>query len=129
MRRCLLVVLLLIACGCAGRGDLKGTVSYQDKTVQVGTVQAAGYDGVPRFSPIKDGSYEIKDLPAGGVRMTVSSPDPVQVGVGMRKQGEKPPPTTRAGWFPIPEKYADFNTSDLTFDLQRGPNTHHIKLE
>lgn len=120
---------IITLAGCAGRGDLKGAVHYQDKTVQVGTVQAAGADGIPRFSLIKEGTYEIKDLPAGTVRITVSSPDPGQLKVAMRKVGEKPPAADRTGWFPIPEKYADFKTSDLTFDLQRGENRYDIKLK
>lgn len=115
--------------GCQGRGDITGAVVYQDKKLEVGSVIAAGSDGIPRSCAIENGSYHIKDLPAGVIRLAVHSPDPGKIKVFLRKKGSEPPPPDRSSWFAIPEKYGDLQTSGLTFDLQSGQNKFDIKLE
>lgn len=128
--RAVVGVALVALAGCgAGRGDLSGTVSYQGKAVESGSVAAVGSDGQPRTGFIADGRYEVKDLPAGPVKLAVSSPDPGKVPRRSLRGGPAPAKADRTGWFPLPEKYADLSKSELTADLTAGPNTHDIDLK
>jgi hypothetical protein len=118
--------------GCgAGRGDLSGTVSFAGKPLAHGSVLVVGSDGIAKGSPIQsDGTFAVKDIPAGAVKIAVTSPQPEKIKVGMRKQGEAPPPkvdSTR--WFRIPDKYGDFETSELRATIRRGTNKLDITLE
>lgn len=128
-RACRIVILLLSLAGCQGRGDLQGTVKYQEKMLQMGSVLAVGGDGIPHSDLIKNGSFHIKDLPAGPIRLAVNSSDPGTAKFGARKPDEEKFTPNRTGWFPIPAKYAEFSTSNLTFELKAGPNKHDITLE
>jgi hypothetical protein len=138
--------LLLAFTGCAGRGtgSVSGKVTYQDKVVRSGSVMFVGSDSLPRYAPIDtDGRYAVEGLPAGPAKITVSSPDPK--GVSGRGQGrrpdlkdagtvpgrseEPPPAATVAAWFTLPDSYGDPKNSKLSFDVQPGPNTHHIELK
>jgi len=123
--------LLVLLSGCQGRGDLKGTVTYASKPVLIGAVQAVGSDGIPRTGPISEGGeYFIRDLPAGDIRLAVSSPDPGKVEyIPRKKDAPTPQPATPTTWFPIPAKYADFNSAELKFVLVSGQNTYNIKLD
>lgn len=125
------VLLALLAAGCgAGRGDLGGAVTYQGKPVSSGTVTAVGSDGVPKSGFIADGKYEVRDLPAGQVKLAVTSPDPGRAPPKSRKGESGPAPKPeRAGWVPLPEKFADLATSGLTADLKAGANSHDIELK
>jgi len=125
--------LLVLLTGCGpGKGDLSGKVFFEEKAVCSGSVIVGGSDGVPKSSPIEpDGSYVVKDVAAGTVKLTVHSPDPGEVKFMPRKEGDKPPPAKdRSKWFPIPEEYNDFDKSGLTFDLKRSTmNNFDIKLK
>ena len=124
-----LAALLIAGCG-GGRGDLGGEVTYQGKPVSSGTVTAVGSDGVVKSGFIADGRYEVRDLPAGTVKLAVTSPDPGKA-PPKSKKGEPGPMTRpdRTGWMPLPEKYADLATSGLTADLKAGANDHKIELK
>jgi hypothetical protein len=124
-------LLLVLFTGCGpGRGELKGTVTYQGKPLRTGTVTVFGGDGMPRQSQIKeDGSYAIPDIQAGAIKAAVVSTDPVQNQPSQRIPGTPRPKIERGGWFPIPEKYSDVATSELSFDLQRGSNSWPIELK
>src|SRR2546423_1305899 len=106
------VVFLLAGCG-PGRGDLQGKVSYQNKVVRSGSVLAVGGDGLPRGGKIEDdGTYTIRDICAGPVKILVNSPDPGNYVHHPRKKDEPPPPPKdRSHWFEIPGHYGDFETS------------------
>jgi hypothetical protein len=117
--------------GCGGKGDLSGTVSLDGKTLSSGSVLVLSSDGIPKSSPIEpDGSYHIKDIVSGTIKISVNSPDPGEIEHHPRKRDEPPPPPKdRSKWFPIHADYADFEKSGLTFELSRGPNTFDIKLQ
>jgi hypothetical protein len=59
---------------------LSGEVSSHGKPVVFGTITAMTADNRAFTAPIKpDGTYEIRGLPPGDVRISVSSPSPVPV--------------------------------------------------
>src|SRR5206468_1180894 len=102
------VFLAILGCG-SGRGDLHGTISYKGKLLTTGSVQVVGSDGIPKGAEIQsDGSYQVRDILAGEVKIAVNSPDPGKVKFIPRKKNEAPPPKAdRTGWFSIPEHYGD----------------------
>ena len=128
-RLCLGVFLAtLLGCG-GGRADLAGTVTYKGAAVKSGSVSVVGSDGLPKTAAIVDGRYEVKGVPAGAVKLAVSSPDPVKSRPRSRNKDEPPPKVSADGWFPIPDRYADFNTSELATSLAAGPNAFDIDLK
>lgn len=123
-----LALFVVVGCG-GGRGDLSGAVTYKGKPVESGSVTAAGSDGLPKTAFISDGRYEVRDLPAGPIRLSVSSPDPGQAPRRSLKGGPPLPKGDRTGWFPLPEKYGDLATSGLTAELAAGSSSHNIELK
>jgi hypothetical protein len=118
----------VVGCG-RGRGDLQGTVTFQNKPVRFGSVQVLGSDGITKAGSINDdGTYVVEDILAGPIKIAVHSPDPGQIHVATRK-GEPPPKADRSKWFRLPDKFADFDKSELTFSLRAGPNTFDIPLK
>lgn len=125
-----LIATVFVVAGCQRRGDLSGTIQFQDKTIEVGTITVVGADGVPHTHPLDNGKYAFKDLPMGRLKIAVGSPDPGTIKFIPRlKSDAVPTQADRSRWFAIPEKYADLQKSGLTFDLQSGENKFDIKLE
>lgn len=112
-------------------GDLKGTVSFQKKNLATGGVHVQGSDGLVKSSTIdENGQYEVKGIAAGTVKITVSSPNPAAQKMGIRKKDQPPPPPKEnPNWFPIPENFAEFDKSGLTYPLKRGANSWDIELK
>jgi hypothetical protein len=130
-RRLFFLAAFAACAGCgAKRGELGGTVYFQDKIVSSGTVQVVDSAGLPKSCAINgDGTYHIADILAGPLKVAVYSPDPGEVRVIRRKkENELPDPKDRSRWFRLPPDYEDFDKSGLTYDLQPGPNTWDIKL-
>lgn len=78
------VILALVAAwlfvGNPGGTELTGTVTSAGKTVTYGTVTVVASDGRVFTAPIgPDGTYRIRAVPAGPVRVAVSSPNPRSV--------------------------------------------------
>lgn len=122
-------VFVVLATGCdRGTGTLSGQVTYKGQPVTSGMVTVVDADGVPHGASIQpDGKYRVTDVPAGPVRVAVTSPDPRIAAAEARGEGATPPPAT-AAWRPIPERYADAATSGLTFTVKRGDNVFPIEL-
>ncbi len=143
--------MLIVCAGCAGPGDVQGTVSYRPngKKVVTGTVMFMGADGMPHYAMINaDGTYLVRGVPPGPAKVTVASPNPVQPpepkrpGGGDREQiGEAKPPVEggaagvpvseeiKKNWFAIPEKYTDLQNSGLRFEVKRGVSIYDIVLD
>jgi hypothetical protein len=129
--------------GCSkAPGDLSGTVTYKGKSVVTGTVTAYDSDKRPYQGAIEQGQYTIKGIPAGPVTLIVVSQDPAAASQmpggrpagpgreGGREGGRGAPATPIAGWFAIPKKYEDINTTDLKTEVKSGPNnTFNIELK
>jgi hypothetical protein len=124
-----LLCLTVIGCG-PGRGDLSGKITYQGKSLRSGSISVLDSEGVPKSGLIQDdGSYLVQDIGAGPIKIAVISPDPGQSQPRPRKKDVPPPKVDRTGWFAIPEKYSDFDKSELSFDLRSGPNAWNIDLK
>ena len=130
----LMLGLSLATAGCGpGQGSLTGKVSYQHKSVCSGSVLVVGGDGLISDSPIDaDGVYAVKNVVAGTVKIIVNSRQPgtaKNLSTRPDKKVAMPVAPIDPGWFPIPEHYADFDKSGLTFQLKPGANVWNIELK
>jgi len=153
--RALALFLLLVAVVVAGCGPnvakakVKGRVRFLDKYLTAGTVGFINKEGQIGVAQIDfDGNYEMNDAPVGPVKITVKVPN-VSAGAGPKGDtGPKPPPgvpemrppgsaAAEKTFTPvvdptkivkIPGKYASADTSDLTYTVEKGEQTHNITL-
>jgi hypothetical protein len=143
----LTLVAIGLASGCglgSGTGDVRGKVYFKGSEVTSGFVTMVGHDGTPKNSAIaEDGSYQIAGLPAGEVKIVVTSPpaDPAKGGAGRRTPPPRPgveprerqKPTTsdqqKKTWRELPARYADVTASDLRYTVVPGVNQYDVKLD
>jgi hypothetical protein len=127
----------LAAAGCAGKGDVSGSVTYQGKPLVYGTVLLVDHEGNIHQPGIQeDGSYSVKGVSPGEALVAVNSPNPAAPVITL-PGGEQPSDpederrraALRQKWFPIPEHYGDPNRSELKLEVKPGPNLHDLKLE
>jgi hypothetical protein len=108
----------LTGCG-PGKGDVSGTVMYQQKPVAGGTVTF--YDeanGVASDTIKEDGTYTVRNVGTGTAKIAVVAPMAISMpGLNAPKPIE------------IPTKYADREKSGLTYQVTRGSQTHNITLD
>jgi hypothetical protein len=126
-------LLVLFAVGCAGRGDVSGTVTFNGKPLVFGTVTFEGSDGSLQYGNIKpDGSYTVNGVALGEAKVAVSSTNPKSSDFQPLQREGGPKPKARPeikGWFRIPEIYDTPYKSGLTYKINSGANTIDIKLK
>jgi len=127
--------------GCSGSGVVTGTVTFQNKAVTSGTVIIAGSDHLPYYGHINDdGTYPVPHVPTGFARIAVVSPGPVSADqLRSKLEALRPGFQPRAAapkfhgdpqkWFPLPDKYREFDTSGLTVNVMGGVNPLNIELD
>jgi hypothetical protein len=150
----LIAGLAVTGCGGASNATVSGKVTYKGAPVKGGYVTFVSANGVTRPGPIaEDGTYTINQLPTGPAKIAVET-DSVKplggTGKGKTASGGPPPkkygppPGSEQGSVPykppdlseranryvqIPEKYADFDKSGLTYTVTGGSQKHDIVLE
>jgi hypothetical protein len=145
-----LFLLFLCACGtgCAKRGAVTGTVTYNDKPLSFGSVTVMGDDGLTQVTPIgKDGSYRFESVVVGPAKFVVVCIDPEitrkalgrdAAGGADGKDGKGGAGRTRArpseeasetNRSLIPFRYSDFSKTDLQFTVESGTNKFDLKLK
>jgi hypothetical protein len=133
------LALIASSTGCAaGKGDLTGKVTFNGKPVTSGTVQAFLPDGTNKTSDIApDGSYKLLDLPAGTVKLGVSSPNPKKryeelLGFAkteeQRKAVPQPDPALVKSWVALPDSFESPDSSGLSATVNKGENTQDLVL-
>jgi hypothetical protein len=136
------IVLCAALSGCgASKGDVTGKVKFKDQTLPYGSVQFQTSTGQSFASEIaEDGSYSIKGVPAGSVKVAIACVDPAMekylrdMATKSRtpealKTGGKPIEIDEAKYKKIPGKYSDFNTSGLSYDVVGGQQTKDFDLK
>src|SRR5262245_32141293 len=129
--------------GCGkGRSTVSGKVSYKGKSVVWGTVTLIASDNVQYVGDITpEGTYSVPNVPAGPVKVGVSSPKPGGVNRKPRAKGtaeftvdrtasppDKPMPDP-GKWFEIPLALADPTTSGLTGEVKSSSTTINLELK
>jgi hypothetical protein len=124
-------LLTVVALGCAGRGDVSGKVTYQNKHLVFGTVLIQGSDGnVNQGNIEEDGSYYVSGVATGEARVAVNSPNPKSISLTYKNPKKKPEPYPDVkGWFAIPKQYEKPSTSALIYSIKRGENNIDIELK
>jgi hypothetical protein len=120
----------ILAVGCAGRGDVSGKVTYQGKPVVFGTILIQGRDGPHQGNIERDGSFTVRGVPVGEVRVAVNSPNPkgIQLYPNKNPQYKQEPYPDVPGWFGIPKKYESVESSGLVYTIKGGMNTIEVEL-
>jgi hypothetical protein len=129
---------LLIFSGCGKKStEVSGTVKLNGKAIKVGEITFIAEDGSLDTSQIKDGAYTLYRAPVGMVKITVKSTKPVPY--VNRHGGMKAPPEgaaapqaadeqTDKNYIPVPKKYNDAETTDLTYEVKSGKQEYNIDL-
>jgi hypothetical protein len=141
---CLALGLLVLATGCPKKkktttetAEVKGKVLFQGKGLPGGRVTFVDADGFAGSANIEENGEYTVQAPVGPVKIGV---DNTMLQRARGKPGKTPllnpkrpgaeEPTTQPGHFvSIPGKYSNPETSGLTYTVQKGPQTHEIKLE
>lgn len=125
----LLALPLFSLVGCADKVvEVKGKVTYQGKEVCGGGIQLVAKNNQVYGGTIaEDGTYIVSGVPAGEVKIGVSSPDPSNntaatmrssrsgaAGLGGAAKKGEAAPAKNSKWFKIPDKYSDPDKSGLT---------------
>ena len=137
--RTLVLLAPLVAAGCGSSGSITGTATLHNKPVASGTVVVVGSDQLPYYGNIEDdGSYTVPRVPTGLAKIAVFSPGPAaQVpadppAANPRFSRKVPARVFRGDpqkWFPLPDKYQDFNTSGLSMTVTGGVNRLDLELD
>ena len=140
--KCSLICLTLAIAGCSSESTLTGKVSYKGRTVISGSVIALSADGSARSGVIyPDGTYIVKGVPRGTVRLGVFSPDPAHArsiltsddnrSKSTPKSGKKPTLAANASdknWFPLPRELGDPQKSGLSCEVGASHVEHNIDI-
>ncbi len=123
---------LVTLAGCSSKANVSGKVTYGGKALTSGAVSLIARDNIQYSGTIgAGGSFSIPNVPTGAVKILVSSPNPgsrgqiPSAGEGDFGGGGDSP----AGWFPIPDKYADLTKTDLTGEVGGNPAVLNIDLK
>jgi hypothetical protein len=139
---CLPFGLLVLAVGCARQPhsvehvEVSGKVLFQDKPLPGGRVTfVATNGGFASTGKIdENGNYRL-NAPVGPVQISVDNrilqpeaqKQAKRLGKSKSKTGAKDP--VKGVFVPIPPKYYDPGTSQLTYEVKPGPQTHDIVLD
>lgn len=136
MMTALLAALVLAGTGCGSDGPVKGrvsgTVSYQGKPLETGTVTFIATDGKnPNATgPITSGGrYTLQTQEpgdgavVGDYKVVISDIDSEQLNTALPGEPVKPPKSA------IPKKYLDPNESGLTAKVESGSNSVDFDLK
>ena len=133
----LLLIAGLAATGCGGRGDVSGQVKFEGTPISSGRITFQVQEGNKEAfsSAITNGSYEIKDVPTGEVKVMVESFKPreadmsmVPKDLGIMRDKGTPPATDPAKYVEIPLRYGKFEESGLSYTVTKGPQTQDFNL-
>lgn len=137
MRLVLFGILLAgIQVGCGpSTVNVTGTVTMAGKPVVWGTVNLLAENGQTFQGQIQpDGKYTVQGAPLGTLKATVFSPDPLPPSSGAPRKEALSAALSgkaelRARWFPIPDKYSNFESSGLAVNAGRNPTQFDITLK
>jgi len=129
----LMCALAATGCGSSGptMGRVSGTVTYQGKPIEKGTVTFISTDGErPNATgPIEGGSYTLQTSEPGDgavvgeYKIAVSDIDPNAYITALPGAPAKKP---KSG---LPKQYLNADTSGMTFKVESGSQTKDIELK
>ena len=112
--------MLLAGCG-SPMGEVSGTVKYDSKLIENGSIRFEAADGTTPTAGamIKNGEYTAR-VPVGAMKVTISSAKVV----GKKKLYANDPnsPEQDLTKEVLPDKYSDTKKTELKFDVHSGAN-------
>ena len=127
--RAVLFLLAAIAlsggCGGSGAGEVSGTVTYDGKIVEQGTISFVPADGSGPTSgaAITDGKYSVQKVPVGKAKVTIEGVK----STGKKKMYDDPKaPLVQTSEDYIPAKYN--KTTELLYEVKSGLQTKDFEL-
>lgn len=121
----LLGVGLTVGCGGPKTGDVSGTVSYDGKPIEHGSISFVPVDGrgPGGGAAIRDGKYEAKDVSLGSMKVMINAAK----FTGKKKMYDDP----KAEWVQtseemLPKKYHE--STELKYEVKAGPQTKDFDL-
>lgn len=111
--------MLLAGCG-APEGDVRGTVKYDGKLIEDGSIRFEAVDGKSKTTGgnIKAGQYAVR-VPVGEMKVTISGAK----GTGTKKKlYENKDEYVELKGELLPEKYSDSQKTELRLSVKPGAN-------
>lgn len=134
------VLFLLAALGCGDssstmqQAEVSGTVSYQGRPLPGGMISFLSERGFQNSAVISpDGHFRIKAA-VGRSKVTIDnrmlSKQQKSTGPRLKNRPDsaEASPTVEGTYVPLPEKYLSADESGLTYDVQKGTQTHDFQL-
>jgi hypothetical protein len=123
-----LLAALALCGGCSqpGSGPVSGKVTLGGKPVTNGAITFHGAEGQTARGKIIDGAYLVEKPPFGECKVTILTVPPPPPGTGIDPDPKtlKPP-----DYLEVPERYGRPQTSPLTVEVTREPQTKDFPLE
>jgi hypothetical protein len=121
-------------CSSPKTATIHGKVTYKGAPVSVGAIYFHGAgDRLAMGNLAEDGSFTATDVPLGEVRVSLQVRDPGAYAQQMQDSAKAPPGKNKGdaprGVTSIPPKYADPNTSGLTYLIDAKTSDIDVKLE
>lgn len=126
-----LTVVVLAAAGCApSRATLSGKVTMRGKPITAGTVVFVGANNQIATGKLdEEGRYVAQRVPMGSLKVAVQTLRPKQLQtMAEQSKGASGLPNRLKNLVPVPQKYADPETSGLTCEVNQSQLEHDIDL-
>jgi hypothetical protein len=133
-----LTLLLAANAGCGEmKGRVSGQVSFNGSPLPAGKITfiCEGGNKPVLSADIREGKYEIKEVPVGSVKITVATYKPSGTverphGLGPTKRPgtDNTPPAPPQEYVAIPPHYGQPDRSNLAYDVKAGDQEHDIRL-
>jgi hypothetical protein len=123
----LLPIVFLSGCG-GGTGTVKGKITVNGKPLPNGQITFLSQVGNrdPFSAAIVDGEYTTSEIPVGKARIIIiPAVDTGDPGGTVKGGGDVDPvarSSKKAGYFDVPERYQNAETSGLEIMIKKGPN-------
>jgi hypothetical protein len=120
------------ALGCGGgNGHVSGEVKYNGQPLAAGTITFLFQDGEKQVmrADVIDGKYTLPPTQTGNAKVTVTATAP-NTSHGALPTGAPAPAVSVSPekYVPIPAKYANPDSSGLTYDVKSGTQTKSFEL-
>ncbi|OWK40888.1 hypothetical protein [Fimbriiglobus ruber] len=115
----------LAGCGGPGTGDVSGTVAYDGKPVDLGSITfiPADGNGPTTGGTITGGKYAVANVPTGAAKVRINGAKVT----GKKKMYDGPDsPVVTTSTEMLPAKYHD--ATELKFDVKAGSQTKDFDL-
>lgn len=128
---CAFALIVGLTAGCGGgpaTGEVSGTVTYDGKVVEHGSIAFYPEDGKGSATggAITDGKYSVSKVPVGTAKVRISGAKDMKEHKMSYDAKAPPPPVTSSEL--LPPKYSDDKSTELKYDVQSGVQTKDFTL-